>query len=214
MLSFRCNVPRSGGARHNERMAHTFLFVPAVWSVTGTVWRADGHALEAQGRTEIAHREGCWLLSGTLKVLGAPPVEFVHAYLIEPPGPEGNQMKWTFENATYGKLRGLYAVIGSSILSVFGCDTSGYHGTEHLGQIDADNYRTAGLLLLHDRVVYSWQLDLKRPPARAGGRRRTDQAGSEAAEPSAPAAAGEALTPDADAAPADSDRAAALRTAR
>lgn len=143
-------------------MAHTFLFVPGVWSVTGTVWRADGAALEAVGRTEIAHRDECWLLSGTLKVLGAPPVEFVHAYLIEPPGPDGNRMKWTFENATYGKLRGLYAVIGDSILSVFGCDASGYHGTEHLGQIDADSYRTAGLLLLHERVVYSWQLALKR----------------------------------------------------
>jgi hypothetical protein len=171
-------------------MAHTFLFVPAVWSVTGTVWRADGQALEAVGRTEIAHREECWLLSGTLKVLGAPPVEFVHAYWIEPPAPGGNQMKWTFENATYGKLRGLYVVIGSSILSVFGCDASGYHGTEHLGQIDADNYRTAGLLLLHDRVVYSWELALKRPPAaRVGARRRADQAGSAAAEPSGTATA-------------------------
>jgi hypothetical protein len=170
-------------------MAHTFLFVPAVWSVTGTVWRADGAALEAVGRTEIAHREECWLLSGTLKVLGAPPVEFVHAYWIEPPGPDGNQMKWTFENATYGKLRGLYAVIGGSILSVFGCDASGYHGTEHINQIDADNYRTAGLLLLHDRVVYSWQLALRREAAR------------------------DAVTPQPDAAPAGSDRAAARQTA-
>ena len=122
-------------------------------------------------------------------------------------------MKWTFENAMFGKLRGLYVVIGSSILSVFGCDTSGYHGSEHLAQINADNYRTAGLLLLHDRVVYSWQLDLKRPPARAGGRRRTDQAGSRAAQPSGPAAAGDTLTPDPDAAPAGNDRAGALRTA-
>ena len=49
-------------------MAHTFLFEPAVWIATGTFWRGDGEPLEAVGRTEIAHRDGCWLLSGTLKV--------------------------------------------------------------------------------------------------------------------------------------------------
>jgi len=53
-------------------MAHTFLFEPAVWTTSGTLWRADGEALEAIGRTEIAHRPQCWLLSGTLKVLGSP----------------------------------------------------------------------------------------------------------------------------------------------
>lgn len=142
-------------------MAHTFLFVPAVWTATGTFWRGDGEPLEAVGRTEIAHREQCWLLSGTLKVLGAPPVEFVHAYLIEPPGANGT-MKWTFETETFGKLAGMYAVVGGSIFSVFNCDASGYRGTEQLGQIDADHYATAGLLLQNDKLIYSWQLRLKR----------------------------------------------------
>lgn len=142
-------------------MAHTFLFVPAVWTATGTFWRGDGEALEALGRTEIAHRDQCWLLSGTLKVLGAPPVEFVHAYLIEPPGANGT-MKWTFETETFGKLTGMYAVVGSSIISVFNCDASGYRGSEQLGQVDADHYATAGLLLQHDKLIYSWQMKLKR----------------------------------------------------
>ena len=152
-------------------MAHTFLFVPAVWTATGTFWRADGEALEALGRTEIAHREQCWLLSGTLKVLGAPPVEFVHAYLIEPPaaGPSGAAMKWTFETETFGKLRGTYAVVGASILSVYGCEASGYHGAEHLGQVDDDNYRSAGMLLLADKVIYSWQMSLRREAAARAG---------------------------------------------
>ncbi|HYM41753.1 MAG TPA: hypothetical protein VET46_03200 [Steroidobacteraceae bacterium] len=142
-------------------MAHTFLFVPGVWTATGTFWRGDGEALEAVGRTEIAHRDQCWLLSGTLKVLGAPPVEFVHAYLIEPPGARGT-MKWTFETETFGKLAGMYAVVGSSIFSVFSCDASGYRGSEQLGQIDADRYATSGLLLQHDNLIYSWQMQLKR----------------------------------------------------
>jgi hypothetical protein len=145
-------------------MAHTFLFVPAVWVATGTFWRADGEPLEAHGRTEIAHKDKCWLLSGTLKVMGSPPVEFVHAYWIEPPGPDHSNMNWTFETATFGKLRGTYAVVGGSILSVYGCDESGYHGSEYLGQIDDDNYGSAGMLLLKDKVVYSWQMKLRREP--------------------------------------------------
>jgi hypothetical protein len=143
-------------------MTHTFLFEPAVWNATGTVWRADGEPLEAVGRTEIAHRRECWLLSGTLRVLGSPPAEFVHAYLIEPPAPEQTGLKWTFESAMFGKLQGRFAAIGPSILSVYGCEASGYYGSEHLGQIDADSYRTAGMLLLKDKIVYSWQMMLKR----------------------------------------------------
>jgi hypothetical protein len=102
------------------------------------------------------------LLSGTLKVLGAPPAEFKHAYWIEPPGSHAESLKWTFENAMFGKLQGRFAVIGPSILSVYGCETSGYHGSEHLGQIDAHNYRSAGMLLLRDKIIYSWQVMLKR----------------------------------------------------
>jgi hypothetical protein len=146
-------------------MAHTFLFEPGVWNSSGTLWRADGEPLEAVGRTEIAHRPECWLLSGTLKVLGSPPTEFVHAYLIEPPAADTHTMKWTFENATFGTLRGRFAVIGQSIVSVYGCESSGYHGAEHLGQIDADSYRSAGMLLLREQIIYSWQMMLQRARA-------------------------------------------------
>ncbi|HEX4387752.1 MAG TPA: hypothetical protein VH109_03910 [Steroidobacteraceae bacterium] len=146
-------------------MAHTFLFEPAVWTGTGTLWRADGQALEAQARTEIAHRPECWLLSGKLRVLGSPPTEFVQAHLIEPPGKvPGEGLKWTFETAMFGKLQGRYAAIGDSILSVYGCEQSGYYGAEHMAQLDAANYRSSGMLLLKDRLVYSWQMLLTRAP--------------------------------------------------
>jgi hypothetical protein len=129
-----------------------------------------GAPIEAVGRTEIAHRPECWLLSGTLKVLGSPPTEFVQAYLIEPPAPDGSSMKWSFENATFGTLSGRFAVIGQSILSVYSCETSGYHGAEHLGRIDADHYRSAGLLLLKDEIIYSWQSLLERAASAAGAK--------------------------------------------
>ena len=64
-------------------------------------------------------------------------------------------------------LRGRFAVIGESILSVYACESSGYHGSEHLGQIDANTYRSAGVLLLKDQIIYSWQLMLQRAPQRA-----------------------------------------------
>jgi hypothetical protein len=143
-------------------MSHTFLFEPAVWTAAGTFWRADGEALQLTGRTEIAHRPECWLLSGTIKVHGSPPVEFVQASLITPPGHGDASLKWSFESATFGKLEGRFAIVGGSILSIYACGASGYHGAEHLGRIDADSYRSAGMLLLKDRVMYSWETLLKR----------------------------------------------------
>ena len=143
-------------------MMHTFLFEPGVWTSQGTFWRADGEPLQAQGRTEIAHHPECWLLAGTLKVLGSPPVEFVNAYSISPPGRDGTSMKWTSENATLGKLSGTFSVVGSSILCVYTCTASGYHGSEHLGQIDARRYQAAGVLLLNERRLSSWQVTLTR----------------------------------------------------
>jgi hypothetical protein len=144
-------------------MSHTFLFEPAVWTSEGTSWRADGEPLKLTGRTEIAHRPDCWLLSGTLKVHASPSAEFVQAYLIRPPGHGDASLKWTFESATFGKIHGRFAAVGGSILSIYACEASGYHGAEHLGQIDADTYRSAGMLLLKDRVMYSWETLLKRP---------------------------------------------------
>jgi hypothetical protein len=143
-------------------MSHTFLFVPGVWTGTGTLWRTDGEPLETVSRTEIAHRQDCWLLSGTLKVLGAPPTEFVSAYLIEPLAPGQRSVKWSFDSAMFGSLRGRFTMIGRSILSAFGCDVSGYHGSEHLGQIDPDSYRSTGMLLLKGQMIYSWESLLKR----------------------------------------------------
>lgn len=58
----------------------------------------------------------------------------------------------------FGKLSGRFAVIDTSILAVYGCEASGYYGAEHFGQLDADSYRSAGMLLLKDRLIYSWQM--------------------------------------------------------
>ena len=139
-------------------MKHTFLFEPGVWTSKGTFWREDGEPLQAQGRMEIAHHPSVWLLAGSFKVFGSPPVEFVTAYSISPPGKDSTCMKWTSENATLGKLSGTFSVVGSSILGVYTCTASGYHGAEHLGQIDANRYNATGILLLKERRLYSWEV--------------------------------------------------------
>jgi hypothetical protein len=143
-------------------MSHTYLFQPALWTGSGTFWCADGQPLPAECRTEVAHRTECWLLSGSLKVLGSPPVEFVNAYWIQLPGRDGAAIKWSSENATLGKLRGTFSVIGSSILSVYRSESAGYHGADHVRRLDDDSYESTGMLLLEDRRLSSWQVLLRR----------------------------------------------------
>ena len=146
-------------------MPHTYLFQPALWTGVGTFWCGDGQPLPAEARTEVAHRTECWLLSGTLKVLGSPPVEFVNAYWIEVPGRDGAAVKWSSENAALGKLHGTFSIIGSSILSLYRSESTGYHGADHLRRIDDDSYESTGVLLLEDRRLSSWQLLLRRTDA-------------------------------------------------
>jgi len=146
-------------------MTHTFLFEPGVWNAEGIFWREDGEALAALGRTEITHQSECWLLSGTMKVLGSPSIEFVNAYTISTGNPghgTSRTLRWSSENATLGKIHGTFSAVGSCIFSVYGCEQSGYHGAEHLEQLEPARYRSSGILLLEDRLLTSWQLTLSR----------------------------------------------------
>lgn len=150
-------------------MTHTYLLEPAVWTGTGTFWREDGEPIPAECRTEVAHQSDCWLISGSLKVLGSPPVEFRNAYWIERAAKKGGCLRWTSDNATLGKQQGTFSVLERCILSVYRCTVSGYHGAEHYGQLDADHYEASGVLLLDSRRLSSWELLLTREPAPATG---------------------------------------------
>jgi hypothetical protein len=136
----------------------------------GTFWAGDRQPIDAQGRIEISHRESCWLLAGSMKVLSAPPVEFVSAYSIELPGRDATTLKWTAENAMLGKLLGVFSVVGASILSIFHSVDGSYQGTEHLALIDPDTYHACAMLLFNDRKLSSWQVELTRIERRGKGR--------------------------------------------
>lgn len=143
-------------------MRHCYLFEPAVWVGSGTFWRGDGEALQAVAVIEVTHRPEVWLLSGSLRVLCSPPVEFMNAYRIEPATRESGTMRWTSEDPTLGKLRGTYSVVGDCMLSVYRCGVRGYHGAEALARMDENTYRATGALLLDERRLSSWQLLLRR----------------------------------------------------
>jgi hypothetical protein len=175
-ISMVATVPAKRAARHNGRglrercLKHTFLFEPAEWSVVGTFWAGDRRPVDAEGRIEISHRDACWLLAGSMKVLSCPPVEFVSAYSIELPGRDATTLKWTAENAMLGKLQGVFSVVGGSILSIFHSTDGTYQGTEHLALIDEDSYRACAMLLFNDRKLSSWQVELQRIERRAKSR--------------------------------------------
>jgi hypothetical protein len=144
-------------------MTHTFLFAPGRWSGAGTFWTEDGRATPAEGRTEITHRDDCWLLAGSLRVFSSPPVEFVNHYFIQPIVADGISTTWNSENSAIGKLKGSFSIVGPSIVSLYRCDGGpGYYGTEHLLQMDPDHYEACGVLLLEGRRLSSWRVSLKR----------------------------------------------------
>ena len=146
-------------------MSHTYLLEPGVWTGTGTFWREDGEPLPAEWRTEVTHQSDCWLMAGSLRVLGAPPVEFRNAYSIEPPAKKGACLRWISENAALGKLQGTFSLLERCIVSIYQSEANGYHGAEHYGRIDPERYQASGALLLGARQLSSWEILLTRAPA-------------------------------------------------
>jgi hypothetical protein len=143
-------------------MHHTFLYEPGVWTLSGMFWSADGRGIAADGRTEITHREGCWMLAGRMRVLASPRAEFVNIYTIEAPDRDALASKWSSENSTLGKLHGVITAVGPCILSVYRSEQGGYQGTESLRQIARDQYEASGVLLMDDRRLSSWHVTLTR----------------------------------------------------
>jgi hypothetical protein len=143
-------------------MRHTFLYEPGIWTLSGMFWSADAEGIAVDGRTEISHGKDCWMLAGRMRVLASPPVELVNVYTAEPPRRDALASTWTSENSTLGKLRGVFACVGTCILSLYRSEQGGYYGTEHLRQITADQYEAHGVLLMDGRRLSSWQVTLTR----------------------------------------------------
>jgi hypothetical protein len=145
-------------------MKHTFLFEPGTWKATGVFWTADGRQLEADGTSEVTHAKECWMIAGRLRVLASPPVEFVNIYCMDRPDKDSLTSTWTMENASVGKLHGVFSVVGPAIMSIYRSQqgAGGYVGSEHLIQIDESLYHAYGILLMDERRLSSWRVELRR----------------------------------------------------
>ncbi len=143
-------------------MHHTFLYEPGVWTLSGMFWSGDGPGIAVEGRTEISHGKDCWMLAGRMRVLASPPAEFVSIYTFEAPQPDAPVLRWSSENPTLGKLHGVFAVVGPSMLSLYRSEQGDYQGTEQLRQIAPDQYEGTGVLLMGDRRLSSWHVTLAR----------------------------------------------------
>lgn len=151
--------PGSGGAASG----HTFLFTEAAWRAEGTYLVPEGETLPASGRTVVTHADGVWINDGTLRV-EAPdgPGEIRSVYRIEPFGPGERSTSWTAENPVLGELRGTFAVVGDTILSVYRSADGGASGSESLRRVDDDSYENRGLLRAADGEVSAWDMRLTR----------------------------------------------------
>jgi hypothetical protein len=152
-------------------MQHTFLFEPGIWTAEGTFWTADGRDISADGRTEITQgsstrasqgKECGWVIAGRLRVLSSPPAEFVSIYCVMPSEKDPLTYKMTSENSTLGKLHGVFTITGPTIMSMYRSEQGNYQGTEHLRQIHSHHYEACGVLLMDDRRLSSWRVDLRR----------------------------------------------------
>lgn len=108
------------------------------------------------------------MIAGKLRVHASPPVEFLNIYCMTPPSKDALTSKWTMENPALGKLHGLFSIVGPSIMSMYRSANGGYYGSEHLFQIDEDRYEAYGLLLMEDRRLSSWRVELKREAVTSG----------------------------------------------
>ena len=96
-------------------------------------------------------------------MLGSPPTEFQQAYLIQPPRTAAESLSWQLRQLDVRQAhRTLRRDRLLDTLPPTAVNATGYYGSEHLGQLDANNYRAVGMLLLKDKLVYSWQMLHKR----------------------------------------------------
>jgi hypothetical protein len=133
-------------------MQHTFLFEPGIWTAEGTFWTADGRGINADGRTEITQGSST----------GASHGKECGWVLVMPSEKDPLTYKWTSENSTLGKLHGVFTVTGPTLMSIFRSEQGNYQGTEHITHIHPNHYEACGVLLMDDRRLSSWRVDLRR----------------------------------------------------
>lgn len=143
-------------------MRHPYLFERGFWNADGIYVDENGIHLPLEGQASVSHGETAWKVSGIMRVLSDPPVEFQNVYDIAPFEPNSTSTRWSSQNPALEELRGNFVVIDVSILSVYRTENNEYTGTEYVRQIGEDHNINRGVLMKGDVNISSWSVDLRR----------------------------------------------------
>lgn len=144
-------------------MKHTFLFAEAEWEAEGSYFTDTGETLPASGSSIVSHGKDIWMVDGGLEVeTEEGPVEFRSTYRVRP-FEEGERVtEWTAENPALGLLRGVFVVLGDTILSQYRAAEEAAGGAETLRRVGDGTYEVRGLVRLGKGKVAAWALGLRR----------------------------------------------------
>ena len=140
---------------------HTFLFREGSWHAAGKYRDGAGTVTAVDGETRVRHETGKWVTEGVLRVKSSPPREQLNRCEILPFSPGSNATHWSAENPAIGSLSGRFVIAGDSILSFYASGTGRFRGFECMQQKDARHYTVRGAMLEQDKVISTWELELK-----------------------------------------------------
>lgn len=141
---------------------HTFLLKEGQWRATGTYFDHRGQTTPITGRSVVRHTEDGWISRSEMELASQPPVRFENTYEIEPLEAGMETTIWETEHASLGLMMGTLAVVDEALILSYVAEGGHYTGNETLQRLDADHYRSWGVLWQGDQKISSWSATLER----------------------------------------------------
>ena len=143
-------------------MEHTFLLLEALWRTEGEFFDGTGNRAQVEGQASIRHYPEKWIYEGSLRTVGARPVEHRTIYEIQPLAPGNLATGWTSSSASLGSVPGRFLIVGDSILSAYESATSHSHGQDTIVRRDELHYSARGALFDGGKLISAWAIELRR----------------------------------------------------
>jgi hypothetical protein len=83
-------------------MEHTFLLLDALWRTEGEFFDGTGNRAQVEGQASIRHYPEKWIYEGSLRTVGARPVEHRTIYEIQPLAPATSRCTGPIATRTTG----------------------------------------------------------------------------------------------------------------
>ncbi|TCL73281.1 hypothetical protein EDC14_1005143 [Hydrogenispora ethanolica] len=143
-------------------MRHTFLLEEGTWEAAGDYFDERQQASSWAGQVTISHSADRWRNEGTMKLQDGPELELSNSYEITPFAAGSDFTEWVSRNPALGTLRGVFFIVGDSILSKYASETGEYSGCEYLRQLDEATYENRGFAMKGQAKLSSWSVVLRR----------------------------------------------------